>query len=234
MSSQPAPILVGYDGSPGSQSALRWAVSEAVRQLAPLRILVAFELFGRAAIYPLRGNLAGARRLAGRKRRTATLYYCTNGPFGGNWQLEPAVLIRRQLARIGIAVSIKSPSCGPDDRDDAKARRSDLILAADFDTLLDPENFIAGVAQGDSHHSALGQGLWTEPRFRARLRHAHLLSGAARAAAFRRLEADLLRAAPIAVWGSWDFTMGYFSPHVGCRVVPAGVGVIDLGALCKK
>ncbi|MGY4769660.1 universal stress protein [Kribbella sp. CWNU-51] len=44
MSSRPAPILVGYDGSPGSQSALRWAVTEAVRQLAPLRILDAFEL----------------------------------------------------------------------------------------------------------------------------------------------------------------------------------------------
>ena len=44
MSSQPAPIVVGYDGSPGSQSALRWAVGEAVRELAPLRILEAFEL----------------------------------------------------------------------------------------------------------------------------------------------------------------------------------------------
>ena len=44
MSSQPAPIVVGYDGSPGSQSALRWATTEAVRQLAPLRILEAFEL----------------------------------------------------------------------------------------------------------------------------------------------------------------------------------------------
>ncbi|MEV0804531.1 universal stress protein [Kribbella sp. NPDC050281] len=44
MSSQTAPIVVGYDGSPGSQSALRWAVGEAVRELAPLRILEAFEL----------------------------------------------------------------------------------------------------------------------------------------------------------------------------------------------
>src|SRR4051812_2142700 len=44
MSSQPAPIVVGYDSSPGSQSALRWAVGEAVRGLAPLRILEAFEL----------------------------------------------------------------------------------------------------------------------------------------------------------------------------------------------
>lgn len=42
MSTQP--IVIGYDGSPGSQSALRWAAAQAARQLAPLRILEAFEL----------------------------------------------------------------------------------------------------------------------------------------------------------------------------------------------
>jgi hypothetical protein len=143
-------------------------------------------------------------------------------------------LIRRQLARIGIAVTIKDPPCPGDDRDDANARRADMILAADFDTLLDPENFIAGVAGGDFHHSALGRGPWMQPRFKARLRNAHLLSGAARISAFRHLEEDLLRAAPIAVWGSWDGTMGYFSQRIGCRIVPSGVGVIDLVALCKQ
>ena len=84
------------------------------------------------------------------------------------------------------------------------------------------------------HRSALGAGLWTQPGFRARLRHAHALSGAARVGAFRRIESDLLRAAPIAVYGYWDGTIGYFSPRVGCRIVRPGVGVIDLGALCKK
>lgn len=44
MTTQPAPIVVGYDGSTGSQSALRWATTEAVRTMAPLRLVEAFEL----------------------------------------------------------------------------------------------------------------------------------------------------------------------------------------------
>ncbi|QNE16974.1 universal stress protein [Kribbella qitaiheensis] len=44
MSSQTAPIVVGYDGSPASTAALAWATGQAVREEAPLRIGEAFEL----------------------------------------------------------------------------------------------------------------------------------------------------------------------------------------------
>jgi len=44
MSSPTAPIVIGYDGSPGSVSALHWAAAAADRAMAPLRILEAFEL----------------------------------------------------------------------------------------------------------------------------------------------------------------------------------------------
>jgi ABC-type transport system substrate-binding protein len=189
--------------------------------------------FGRA-VYPLRGDLDKARRLAGEGRHRAVLYYCTNGVFGGSGQVHPAVLIRRQLARIGIDVTITSPACNADDKHDANSRRADLVLASQYDPVLDPEGFIVSTVESDYHHGLLGRGLWTTPRFRARLRRAHALRGAARLAAFRRIDLDLLRAAPIAVYGDWDFTVGYFSPHVGCRIIPPGVGAIDLGALCTK
>ncbi|MGW7681578.1 universal stress protein [Kribbella sp. NPDC054772] len=44
MASASAPIVIGYDGSPGSTSALQWAAAAADRAMAPLRILEAFEI----------------------------------------------------------------------------------------------------------------------------------------------------------------------------------------------
>jgi serine/threonine-protein kinase len=190
--------------------------------------------FGDAGVYPLRGDLELARGHAGRGLRRATLYYCTNGVFGGSRQLQPAVLIRRQLARIGIAVTITSPSCSGDDEDDATARRADLVLGSYFDPVLDPERFITSTVHSHFHHGLLGRGLWTDRRFLARLRRAHAARGTARVAAYRGVEDELLRAAAIAVYGSWDGTLGYFAPGVGCRIIPSGVGVVDLGALCKR
>ncbi|MEU8226144.1 universal stress protein [Kribbella sp. NPDC048915] len=44
MTTRPAPIIAGYDGSTGSQDALQWATAAAVRAMAPLLIVEAFEL----------------------------------------------------------------------------------------------------------------------------------------------------------------------------------------------
>ncbi|TCC07842.1 universal stress protein [Kribbella soli] len=44
MSTQLAPIVIGYDGSRGSRSALQWAAVTAYRAMAPLRIVEAFEI----------------------------------------------------------------------------------------------------------------------------------------------------------------------------------------------
>ncbi|WP_327635149.1 universal stress protein [Kribbella sp. NBC_00482] len=44
MSTQPSPIVIGYDGSPGSRSALQWAAVAADRAKVPLRIVEAFEV----------------------------------------------------------------------------------------------------------------------------------------------------------------------------------------------
>ena len=133
-----------------------------------------------------------------------------------------------------MAVSIVAPPCAANSRYDGHSRRADLILASVFNPVLDPEPFLATVlARDDSLGSALGRGLWTQRRFLARVRLVHALRGAVRLDAYRQLDRDLLRAAPIAVFGSF-YEGHYFSPRVGCRIIPPGVGAVDLGALCKR
>jgi ABC-type transport system substrate-binding protein len=191
--------------------------------------------FGTAHTYPLRGNIAAARRLAGPGSHHAILYLCTNGPFGGNAQTQPAQAIRAQLARIGIIVSITAPRCGPNNEYDRNSKRADLILVSLFSPILDPAQFVDAVMPGRELGGALGRGLWTDPRFLARLRRAKAATGEARATAFRHIERELLRAAPLAVYGRWyDGGLGYFSPHIGCKIVPGGIHVVDLAALCKR
>jgi len=190
--------------------------------------------FSAQLAYPLTSDVEHARHLAGANRREAVLYYCTNGPFGGTGHARVAALIRAELARIGMAVSIVAPPCAPNSRYDAHSRKADLILASVFNPVLDPEPFLATVlARNNGLGSALGRGLWTRRGFLARVRLAHALRGTVRLDAYRQLDRDLLRAAPIAVFGSF-YEGHYFSPRVGCRIIPRGVGAVDLGALCKK
>jgi ABC-type transport system substrate-binding protein len=191
--------------------------------------------FGADHVYPQRGDVAAARRLAGPGTRQATLYLCTNGPFGGNAQTQPAQAIRAQLARIGIVVAITSPPCGSKNLYDRNSRRADLILVSIFSPILDPAQFVDAVMPGPVLGGALGRGLWTNPRFISRLQRANAATGEARVTAFRQIERELLRAAPLAVYGNWyDGQLGYFSPHIGCKIVPGGNHVVDLAALCKR
>jgi len=190
--------------------------------------------FGPRDVYPLRPDLRDARSLAGPRPRKAVLYYCTNGPFGGTGHARVAALIRTELARIGIAVSIVTPPCAPDSRYDEHSLQADLILASVFSPLRDPQPFFSTVlARSNDLGTALGRGLWTQPRFLARVRRAQTFRGGARLSAYQRLERELLKAAPIAVFGSF-YEGHYLSRRVGCRIVPQGVEVVDLAALCKR
>ena len=189
--------------------------------------------FGPAHVYPLTPDLVKAQRLAGHTRRRAVLYYCTNGAFGGTGHAHVAAIIRANLTRIGISVSIVTPPCSADNRYDAHSRQADLILTSTFSPILDPEAFLSQLLSHGQLGSALGSGLWTEPQFLARVRRAAAFTGSARGAAYRRLEQELLRAAPVAAFGSF-YDGHYLSPHVGCRIVQEGANVIDLGMLCKR
>ena len=130
-------------------------------------------------------------------------------------------------------VSIVAPPCSADNRYDAHSRQADLILTSTFSPILDPEAFLSQLLSHGQLGSALGSGLWTEPQFLARVRRAAAFTGSARRATYRRLEQELLRAAPVAAFGSF-YDGHYLSPHVGCRIVQEAANVIDLGMLCKR
>ncbi|MGW1342670.1 universal stress protein [Kribbella sp. NPDC002412] len=55
MSSQAAPIVAGYDGSPAARAALHWAAAEADRLDSPLRVVEVFELI--VALRPTPGTV---------------------------------------------------------------------------------------------------------------------------------------------------------------------------------
>jgi ABC-type transport system substrate-binding protein len=180
--------------------------------------------------YQLNGpDLQAARRLTSRRHYRAWLYFCDPG------ERPVASIVRSDLRRIGISVKFdQAGGCPSSGRYDARSLRADLILVDQFrEDERDPQPFLDHVlARNGSFGSALGRGLWTSSSFRRELDHARPLRGDARTVAYQRIVAQLMHAAPFAVYGSWIWSE-YFSPKVGCKVFQGEYGVVDLGALCK-
>jgi ABC-type transport system substrate-binding protein/tRNA A-37 threonylcarbamoyl transferase component Bud32 len=173
----------------------------------------------RRHVYPVgRPDLRTARRLTRGRKRSAVLYFC-----GDPANRRVAEIVRSNLSRIGIRISIAgSQGCLS-----AKAARADLLLARFGSLERDPAPFLRDALV------PLGPGPWQDRSFRGRLERANELSGTARLAAYARLDAELVRAAPFAVYGSWVHP-DYFSPKVGCKVFQSAYHVVDLGAICVR
>jgi ABC-type transport system substrate-binding protein len=184
-------------------------------------------------VYPIeRPDLRTARRLAGRQHRRAVLLAPCDP------QLSSVTgVVRSELARIGIAVSIvlKPGTC--DSRDvAAEFKHADLMIGTNIGrgpTDRDPAPFFDDALTHGAWGSPLGPGPWNAPAFRTRLEEATALSGRARVAAYGRLDDELSRAAPLVVYGSFLYDE-YFSPRVGCKLFQAFYLEVDLGALCIK
>jgi ABC-type transport system substrate-binding protein len=178
-------------------------------------------------------DLAAARKLAGTGKRHVAVYVC-NDPRGR----KMAEIVRRNLAAIGIGVSIlEDADCPEDPYSAAKSKRADLFLVSGFPQVevdeRDPARFLLQVVQEGAYGTPIPDAGWNGRSFRRRLDRAWPLRGAARATAYRRLANELTRTGPIAVFGSWVWPE-YFSPKVGCKIFQTVYGVADLGALCKR
>jgi predicted Ser/Thr protein kinase len=181
--------------------------------------------FGAVHDYPVRGpDLATARRLAGKRRRHAVIGIC-----GSDSRLRRlAEIVRADLAPIRIGASVtQSPDCP------GRALKADLMFVFPIgDDEPDPQPFIDQTLDSSVYGARLGPGPWDSKAFRSRLERADALRGAARLAAFRRLDAQLMRMAPVAVFGDFVWTE-YLSPKLGCKVFQGEFGFVDLGVLCK-
>jgi len=181
--------------------------------------------FRSGRVYPItRPDVANARRLAGGRSRHAVIAIC------GDPRLPKlASIVRSNLARIGMTASvIESQQCP------GKYQRADLLFVTigANELELDPAQFMDQALDSSVYGSPLSPGPWRAAWFRGEVQRAHALRGQARLTAYRHIQAQLMRMAPLAVFGSYVWGE-YLSPKIGCRVQQAEFGFLDLGELCK-
>ena len=217
---------------------LRRAVDESIDRTAlasafgdePADRIVPPAVYGYPAgrIYPLRPDVAAARRLAGEHARHAVVYVCSDPR-----ERTLADILRRNLAAIRMSLAItEEDNCSP--RRKRTRRPGDRQrLPSMMSEERDPSDFLEQRCGQALYGEPAPPGPWSTSAFTRRLDQAQALTGSARATAYRRLTDELTRTGPLAVFGSWVWSE-YFSPSVGCKVFQARYGVVDLGALCKS
>lgn len=174
-------------------------------------------------IYPLGPELAIARRLAGRERRSAVIYTCNFSACA-----EQAQIIKTNLAAIGVDLQVRPFTFDQlFKRINTKGEPFDLATVGWIADYPDPANVLNVLLLG-------GQGpALDNPVYRARLAAAARLSGTRRYLAYSRLDADLARnVAPWIAYGSHT-NQDFFSARTGCQVFNPLYG-IDLAALCLR
>jgi Protein kinase domain/Bacterial extracellular solute-binding proteins, family 5 Middle len=210
----------------------RPAMAHAFWDRASSERIVQLPGFGRGDVYPLSGpGLRTARRLAGPVRRRAVLLI--PGDLGPS---AAAGVLRSNLARIGIAVRIVHIGGSDQPTVLAAFRNADMIIGTSLQCGAcerDPAEFVERALEHGLWGSRLPPGPWSAAPFRAELARAAPLVGRVRLEAYRRLDDELARLAPVVVYGSFLYPE-YFGARVGCKRFPPFQQGVDLGALCVK
>jgi ABC-type oligopeptide transport system substrate-binding subunit len=180
--------------------------------------------FSDTRIYPLTPDLATARRLAGRKRRSAVLYTCNISPCD-----QGAQVIKSNLAAIGIDVLVKTFPFGTMfTRLSRKGEPFDIAAVGWIADYPDPSQFLNVLLSGGFFPP------FDDPVYKRKLAAAARLSGPPRYLAYGRLDADLARnGAPWVAIGN-SLSQDFFSARMGCQVFQPVYGFMDLGALCIR
>ena len=187
--------------------------------------------FHDAKLYPARPDLARARELM-RGRRVRALLDVSEGP---DAMLAP--IVADNLRAIGIDVRVKSvPFHLWASTVQRRSSSYDMVLAGWFVDYLDPYDFLNILLDGRTIAERNNQNLahFDDPAYNRRLRAAARLFGAARYAAYARLDADLMRdAVPIVPFLN-PYRVEFVSARVGCVVLAPAAGGLDYSAACLR
>ena len=180
--------------------------------------------FRNVHLYPLSGDLAAARRLAGSKRRTAVLYTCNQTPCD-----KQAQIIKTDLAAIGIDVQIKTfPIAALFARMARRGEPFDLAWGSWLADYPDPDDFLNLLLEsGDILPT------FNDPAYVRKLTAAAKLTGPNRYLAYGKLDAELARNAAPWIAYSNPANQNFLSARMGCVTNQAVYG-IDLAALCIR
>ncbi len=180
---------------------------------------------GGTPVVPVEPDLAKAKKLAAGFHGTMTVTACTSSDCRAT-----ATVIKASLARIGIKVRLDiEPDGGP------AGTRWDMQLIGWYYDWPDPSDFLNAFFDPKAYRPADYPPVLPLPSADQRmLEAADRQRGAARAAAYRSVAAQIERNfAPIAVRGM-PVTPEFFSARMGCQVEQPIIGAVDIGALCVR
>ena len=140
--------------------------------------------------------------------------------------MRAARIIAHDLAAIDIDVRVR---CMPGDQFWERI----LFHPEDWDMAVDGSSITNDPADFLGQFGAYNVGDFHEPRYTRMLRAASRLSGTRRAAAYARIDDQLVRDAAPSIAFANESAHNFFSARIGCQLFQPVVG-IDLAALCIR
>jgi ABC-type transport system substrate-binding protein len=151
-----------------------------------------------------------------------------------------AATIKGDLAPLGIDVVPKTVSSISGTAVANPHLHWDMAVFNWFDDYPDPSDFLNGLFDAKQPpHGLAFSATWArydDPRFLRAMRATFEVGGTGRAAAYRRLDAQMfLESPPAAVYATMRGSAQVFSSRIGCQVFrPQDSGLVDLAALCSR
>jgi ABC-type oligopeptide transport system substrate-binding subunit len=187
-----------------------------------------------AALYPMKGSdYATAKKLAAGHVNgdTAVLYTCNRTTC-----INAAQILQYNFKQLGINVDVKSFARGVQiAKEGTRGEPFDLAFEAWVADYADPFDFINVLLDGNTIHETnnVNYAYFNDPAYNKKMEAAAKLSGAARYAAYGKLDIDLANhAAPFAAFATANDRL-FFSSRVS-NVVHNSVYGLDLATLALK